>query len=131
GLPGLDEIWAFGLRNPFRFSFDQVSGRMILTDVGQNDIEEVNLGLAGANYGWNLKEGTFRFVRNGYLPGYVSDRLEGLPAGLVDPIAQYDHDEGISVIGGFVYRSGEMAALNGRYLFGEFARTFDNDGRLF
>lgn len=127
----VDEIYAYGLRNPFRFSFDSGTGAMYIADVGQNDIEEIDLGVAGANYGWNLKEGTFFFDPDGNNVGFVTDVDPGVPPGLVDPIAQYDHDEGIAIIGGFVYRGTGIPSLQGSYVFGDFARTFSNDGRLF
>jgi len=131
GTDGLDEIWAYGLRNPFRFSFDAANGDCYVGDVGQNHIEEVNLVQSGDNCGWNLREGTFRFVRNGASRGYAATPEGMIDPGLSDPIAQYDHDEGISVIGGFVYRGRSMPWLRGAYIFGEFAQQFDNDGRLF
>jgi glucose/arabinose dehydrogenase len=131
GGPGVDEIYAMGFRNPFRFSFDSLTGDMYVGDVGQNEIEEINVVVKGGHYGWNHKEGSFFFVPNGKLAGYVTDRPLSVPGGLIDPIAQYDHDEGISVIGGFVYRGNRIAPLKGRYVFGEFAVQFDNDGRLF
>ncbi len=127
----VEEIYAYGFRNPFRFSFDSQTGDLYVGDVGQNDIEEVNLVTAGGNYGWRHKEGSFYFLFNGNQPGYVTDRVLDVPAGLIDPIAEYDHDDGISVIGGFVYRGSALPALAGRYVFGEFARTFNNNGRLF
>lgn len=126
-----DEIYAYGFRNPFRFSFDMATGGLYIADVGQNDIEEIDLGVAGGNYGWNLKEGAFFFDPNGNDPGFVTDVDPGVPPGLIDPIGQYDHDEGIAIIGGFVYRGGNIPALQGRYVFGDFAQTFNNDGRLF
>jgi glucose/arabinose dehydrogenase len=128
----LGEIYAYGFRNPFRFSFDSANGTIFVGDVGQNDIEEVDIVVAGGNYGWRVKEGTFLFDPAGDMePGFVTANSPGVPAGLIDPIAQYDHDEGISVIGGFVYRGSAIPPLTGRYVFGEFARTFSNDGRLF
>jgi len=127
----LDEIFAYGFRNPFRFSFDSATGDMYVADVGQNHIEEINLVVSGGNYGWNHKEGTFFFVSNGNDSGYAVDQpLEG-PSPVIDPIAEYDHDEGIAIIGGFVYRGTKIPSLTGRYVFGEFAVTFSNDGRLF
>lgn len=127
-----DEIYAYGLRNPFRMSFDREKGTLITGDVGQNDIEEVNVVRAGGNYGWPLKEGTFFFNDNGTGPGFVTDVDPGVPAGLIEPIAQYDHDEGISVIGGFVYRGDKIGGLKGRYVFGDYVRNFGgNNGRLF
>lgn len=131
GVDGIDEIFAYGFRNPFRFSFDSMTGDLYAGDVGQNDIEEVHIVESGGNYGWRHKEGSFFFIFNGNQPGYVTDRPIDVPAGMIDPIAEYDHDEGISVIGGYVYRSVRMPSLVGRYVFGEFARTFQNDGRLF
>ncbi len=131
GGGGLAEIYAYGLRNPWRFSFDTGSGQLYCADVGQNDVEEVDVITNGGNYGWRWKEGSFAFLFNGHQPGYVSDWPLALPAGLTDPIAQYDHDEGTAIIGGFVYRGGAIPALTGRYVFGDFARTFSNDGRLF
>ncbi|MCH8990347.1 MAG: PQQ-dependent sugar dehydrogenase [Acidobacteria bacterium] len=127
----VDEIFAYGLRNPFRFSFDSAGGDMYIADVGQGDIEEIDLGVSGGNYGWNLKEGSFFFDANGGDPSFVTNVDPGVPAGLVDPIAEYDHDEGAAIIGGFVYRGGEFPTLDGSYVFGDFSRTFSNDGRLF
>jgi glucose/arabinose dehydrogenase len=133
GLPGyVEETFAYGFRNPFRFSFDRASGLLIVGDVGQNDIEEIGVVFPGDNHGWNLKEGTFCFDPNGDERGFVTDCESGqVPEDLVDPIAEYDHDEGIAVIGGFVYRGRRARMLRGRYIFGDLARTFNNDGRLF
>jgi glucose/arabinose dehydrogenase len=131
GIDGVDEIYAYGFRNPFRFSFDSLTGELYVGDVGQNDVEEIDLVVSGGNYGWNYKEGTFFFVANGNQPGYVTDVPLDVPPDLVDPIAQYDHDEGLAVVGGFVYRGSSIAPLVGRYVFGDFAQTFSNDGRLF
>ncbi len=125
----VQEIFAFGFRNPFRFSFDGPD--LYVADVGQNDIEEVDIVTSGDNYGWNLKEGSFFFDPNGVDPGFITNVDPGVPAGLVDPIAQYDHDEGIAIVGGFVYRGVKIPALTGSYIFGDFAQTFSNDGRLF
>ncbi len=131
GKDGVDEIFASGLRNPFRFSFDSMTGDLYLADVGQNDIEEIDLVVSGGDYGWNFKEGSFFFIPNGANGGYVTNMAQEVPDGLIDPIAQYDHDDGIAIIGGFVYRGIKMPVLEGRYVFGEFALLFDNDGRLF
>jgi glucose/arabinose dehydrogenase len=131
GADGHDEIWAYGFRNPFRFSFDD-AGRLIVGDVGQNDIEEVVIVEAGGNHGWRLKEGSFRFVPNGVERGFVIDNFDGLPPDLIDPVIQYDHDEGLSVIGGFVYTGAALPALAGKYVFGDFSTSFgDPLGRLF
>lgn len=129
-----DEIYAWGFRNPFRFSFDTATNDMYVGDVGQNDIEEVNVVVAGGNYGWPVKEGSFCFDPNGTAPGFVTDDrpCANEPPMLIDPVAEYDHDEGISVIGGFVYRGNRVPELMNRYVFGDYARNFGgNNGRLF
>ena len=136
--PGLDEIFAFGFRNPYRFSFDSATGKLYVGDVGQNDIEEVDLVVKGGNYGWNAKEGTLFFHINGNDEGFASevDNDRASPD-MIDPIAQYDtHGEGHSVIGGFVYHGSRIPQLKDRYVFGEFSRVFNfpsgphNFGRL-
>jgi CHRD domain/Glucose / Sorbosone dehydrogenase len=129
--PGLDEIFAFGFRNPFRMSFDSVTGALYLGDVGQNDIEEVDVVTKGGNYGWRVKEGSFLFDPNGTQPGFVTERSPGKPKGLIDPVAEYDHDEGVAVVGGFVYRGDAIPQLRGRYVFGEFSHPETDVGRLF
>ena len=115
------EIWAYGLRHPQHFSWD-TDGRMFIGDIGQNQIEEVNLGRPGANYGWRLREGTFA---SGYAvgagPGPVYPRPPGDERDLVYPVAQYDHDEGNAIGGGFVYRGRAIPELQGKYVFAEFA----------
>jgi glucose/arabinose dehydrogenase len=125
------EIWASGFRNPFRFSFDSETGELVVGDVGQNDIEEVDVVTKGGNFGWRVKEGSFLFDPNGDDPGFVTERSPGEPEGLIDPIAEYDHDEGIAVVGGFVYRGDAIPQLRGSYVFGDFARSFTEFGRLF
>jgi len=123
---GVREIFALGFRNPFRFGFDGTD--LLVADVGQNKIEELDRVEIGKNYGWRYKEGTFKFNTD----GSVSDDLTGLPAGLTDPIFQYDHDEGISIIGGYVYRGNAIPALRGKYIFGDFSKSFlSPTGRLF
>ena len=139
GTAGLDEIFACGFRNPFRFSFDSATGALYVGDVGQNDIEEVDIVVKGGNYGWNAKEGTLFFHINGNAEGFASDVLDNgrTTPDMIDPIAQYDtHGEGHSVIGGFVYHGSRFPQLRGRYVFGEFSRVFNfpsgphNYGRL-
>lgn len=121
----LDEIYAYGFRNVYRMSFDPATGELYAGDVGQNDIEELNIITAGGNYGWKYKEGTFFFVDNGAGDGYVTDVDPGdLPTDLIDPIAEYDHDEGISIIGGFHYTGSTLPELTGQYIFGEWSRDF-------
>ncbi len=135
----LDEIYAYGLRNPFRFAFDvdpatgqvtnDTTGQLVLADVGQNNIEEVDIITAGGNFGWRLKEGSFAFDP---INGTVSDDLTGLPNDLIDPVLEYDHDEGTSIIGGFVYRGSAIPELVGKYVFGDFSLGFAAPaGRLF
>jgi glucose/arabinose dehydrogenase len=142
GTPGaVQEIWAFGFRNPYRFSFDGPTGNLIVGDVGQNDIEEVDVVVRGGNYGWNVKEGTTFFHINGNDPGFASrspDPTRTVPRGLIDPIAEYDiHHEGHSVIGGYIYRGTALSALRGQYVFGDFSLLFKfptgphDYGRLF
>lgn len=117
---GVDEIFAYGFRNPFRFSFDSTSGELYTGDVGQNDIEEINIVTKGDNYGWNWKEGSFFFYRSASTGNYVSNTAPpGIPSDLVDPIAEYDHDDGISVTGGYVYRGSQVPVLAGRYVFAD------------
>jgi glucose/arabinose dehydrogenase len=106
------EIWAYGLRNPWRFSFDRPSDTLWIADVGQNDWEEVNrapLSAPGLNYGWNVMEGSACFD-----PPQACDR-----SGLELPLATYSHSEGCSVTGGHVYR-GPRPALRGIYFFADF-----------
>jgi glucose/arabinose dehydrogenase len=140
--PGADEIFAYGFRNPYRMSFDPGTGQLWVGDVGQNDIEEIDIVHAGGNYGWHLKEGTFTFHTGpGLNPngGFVSANPPGMPTGLIDPVAEYDHtaphgtvEQGEAIVGGFVYRGAQIPALAGRYVFGDYSRIFGQpDGRLF
>ena len=125
------EIYAYGFRNPFRFSFDRPTGRLIVADVGQNDIEEVDIATAGGNFGWRVKEGTFLFDPNGTGAGFVTADSPGSPADLIDPVLQYDHDEGLAIIGGFVYHGSLISELEGKYVFGDFRDPAGPGGRLF
>ena len=128
----LGEIFAYGLRNPFSFSFDRETGDLYLGDVGQNKIEEINLIVGGGNYGWRVKEGTFFFDPNGANAGYVTDTpVVPVVPEVVEPIAQYDHDDGLAVIGGYVYRGTELSDLQGRYVFGDWGSFTAPSGRLF
>jgi uncharacterized repeat protein (TIGR01451 family) len=114
GLPGRDEIWAIGLRNPWRFSFDRLTGDLYIGDVGQNAWEEIDFQAAGTpggvNYGWRCLEGTHTYNYSG------SCGSEPLTA----PIAEYSHSLGHSVSGGFVYRGSLYPALQGRYFYADF-----------
>lgn len=122
---GLPEIYAIGLRNPYRFSFD--GDALWVGDVGQNRLEWVHRVERGKNYGWRLKEGTFKFNKT----GLIEKDTSGLPAGLVDPVLQYDHDEGTSIMGGFVYRGKQRPDLTGKYIFGDYDSPKPSLGRLF
>lgn len=113
GKKGAPEVFAFGLRNPWRFSFDRKSGALWAGDAGQNEWEEIDRIQAGKNYGWNIREGA-----HCYPPGKEKCRTKGL----VDPVAEYDHSEGQSVTGGYVYRGKKIPALNGSYLFADFVK---------
>lgn len=110
---GLPEIWAYGLRNPWRFSFDRATGDLYIADVGQGQIEEINVlpagSGAGANLGWSYFEGTAT---------YRGSAPEGMQ--FVSPVAQYDHSGRCSVTGGYVYRGAVLPAWNGVYFYGDF-----------
>ncbi|MEJ7764111.1 MAG: PQQ-dependent sugar dehydrogenase [Acidimicrobiales bacterium] len=112
GREGAPEVWAYGLRNPWRFSWDRATGQLFVADVGQNAYEEVNAVAGdrpGVNYGWNRREGLHPF--NG------GER----PPGSVDPVIELPHDEGVcSVTGGYVYRGSRIPGLAGRYLFTDY-----------
>jgi glucose/arabinose dehydrogenase len=105
------EVWAWGLRNPYRFSFDRATGDLYIADVGQNQWEEINFQPAdspgGQNYGWRVFEGNHRYSN------------EAEPANAVFPIAEYNHSGGCSVTGGYVYRGELLPDLQGIYLFGD------------
>ncbi|MGK7913199.1 MAG: PQQ-dependent sugar dehydrogenase [Synechococcus sp.] len=122
----LDEIWAYGLRNPHRFSWDsEGSNQMFIGNIGEKNIESIYPGIAGANYGWNIREGAFRFEKDD------PNNVFSLPAnddqfGITYPVAQWDHDEGLAVVGGFVYRGDHIPQLSGKYIFGDIVR-----GRIF
>jgi glucose/arabinose dehydrogenase len=106
------EIWQYGLRNPWRFSFDP-SGGFWIGDVGQNRLEEIDrvasAGGAGTNFGWNRFEGTASYAGGAPTDGHAEP-----------PVAEYGHDLGCSVTGGHVYRGVEIPALDGRYVYGDY-----------
>jgi glucose/arabinose dehydrogenase len=106
---GLPEIYAYGFRNPWRFSFDRSSNRLFVADVGQGSFEEVDIVQKGGNYGWNTMEGNHCFN-----PA-TGCNMNGLAL----PIAEYDHSVGIAVIGGYVYHGTSIANLQGTYVFGD------------
>ncbi|MDQ2998884.1 MAG: PQQ-dependent sugar dehydrogenase [Chloroflexota bacterium] len=107
------EIWAYGLRNPWRFSFDRATGDLYIGDVGQNAYEEIDFQPAGAaggmNYGWSVREA---------LHCFRADTCES--SGMVDPVAEYPHAQGCSVTGGYVYRGAAFPSLAGLYIFGDY-----------
>jgi glucose/arabinose dehydrogenase len=120
GETGADEIWAWGLRNPWRFSFDAATGDMFIGDVGQREVEEIDVlpaGLGGANFGWNTYEGSSCF--NGPCSG----------AGLTFPVHEYSHRSGGacggSVTGGYVYRGNELPWLRGHYFYADWCHSDD------
>jgi glucose/arabinose dehydrogenase len=107
---GRGEVYAFGLRNPWRFSFDRATGALWLADVGQDDWEEVDVIEAGVNYGWKRREGT-----HCYPPGTSS-----CAGPFRDPVVEYSHAEGASITGGYVYRGTAVPQLVGQYVYGDF-----------
>ena len=121
------EIWAYGLRHVQHFSFAS-DGRLFLNDIGQNQVEEVNLGIPGANYGWNVREGTFvtgKGTPDGQLQALY--RLTDRNDGFIYPIAQYDHDDVMNAIGsGYLYEGSAIPELQGLYVFADLVR-----GRIF
>jgi glucose/arabinose dehydrogenase len=129
------EIWAYGLRNPYKFSFDAPTGRLVLGDAGQNQVEEVDIITKGGNYGWVTKEGTFNFIRSGPGAGLVDPaNSPGSPAGMIDPVLEYDHNDGTATVGGFVYHGTRFPDLVGKYIFGDFSDgpfSGPPNGRLF
>jgi glucose/arabinose dehydrogenase len=116
GAAACPEIYAWGLRNPWRFSFDSMTGALWVGDVGQSAYEEVDRVELGENYGWNVREGA-----HCYPPGSSCSA-----AGLTDPITEYGRGLGVSITGGYVYRGTTIADLEGYYVFGDFG-----SGRLF
>jgi len=108
------EIFAYGLRNPWRFSFDKKTGKLFCGDVGQDAWEEVDVIEKGKNYGWRMMEGN-----HCYNPSSNCNTT-----GLTMPIAEYDHSEGKSVIGGYVYRGTKSADMEGKYIFGDWTGKF-------
>src|SRR5690606_17874433 len=115
GADGLDEIWAYGLRNPWRNSFDRETGDFWIGDVGQSTREEINFQPAastgGENYGWRLREGSIA------TPGAVGGAR---PAGNVDPVYDYGLSGSQSITGGYVYRGSAMPQLRGHYFFADY-----------
>jgi glucose/arabinose dehydrogenase/plastocyanin len=129
GQNAVQEIFAYGLRNPFTFSFDSATGLLYVGDAGQNTVEEVDLIVKGGNYGWNVKEGSFWFDPNS--GKVVTGPVRPVPPDLIDPLAQYDHGDGSVVIGGFVYHGSQIPALKGHYVFGDWGSFTTPSARLF
>lgn len=118
-FPGVGrEVWAYGLRNPWRFSFDRGTGDLFIGDVGQDRREEIDIGLAsrkgGENYGWRITEGSLCF----------NPSFNCSTGGLTLPVAEYGHDAGCSVTGGVVYRGCRMPGYQGTYFFGDYCSGF-------
>ncbi|MDZ4231155.1 MAG: PQQ-dependent sugar dehydrogenase, partial [Dehalococcoidales bacterium] len=138
GKEGRDEIFAFGLRNPFRMAFD-LGGQheLFVGDVGQQLREEIDIVSKGGNYGWNIKEGTLCFdPENAGQPRQTCAEVDARGQPLIDPIIEYANSraggEGTAVIGGFVYRGAALPGMNGAYIFGDFSASGQSpDGRLF
>jgi glucose/arabinose dehydrogenase len=110
---GRPEIWAIGLRNPWRYDFDRKGKRLFIGDVGQGKLEEINViktDKPGANFGWKLREGT---------KAYEGGKK---PVGAVDPITEYTHGDGCSVTGGVFYTGKALKGLSGRYLYGDYCK---------
>jgi glucose/arabinose dehydrogenase len=139
GKDGLDEIYAYGFRNPYRMSFDMGGRRSLLVgDEGQSGWEEVDVVKRGGNFGWNVKEATHCFdAENATVPPAEcpSTDPEGDP--LIDPVVEYPNAAqagglGVAIIGGHVYRGRDLPRLRGRYIFGDFSRALDRpDGSVF
>lgn len=136
------DTYAYGFRNPFRASSDRAdlggTGQIWTADVGQNHIEEVDGRVRrGGNYGWHFKEGRWLFNPFFYelldpaSDGFVYAFSPGQPADMIDPNGEYDHDEGVAVIGGFVYRGQRFEELEGHYVFGDYSDGFNSgNGRV-
>ncbi|MCH9650070.1 MAG: PQQ-dependent sugar dehydrogenase [Deltaproteobacteria bacterium] len=124
GGPPADEVWAIGFRNPWRFSFDRVSGDLFISDVGQFAHEEVNQQPAnspgGENYGWRIMEGVSCFDPDPIDPDCPVATASCFDPSYTMPIIDYDHSQGdCSITGGYVYRGIGIAGLNGRYVYGD------------
>jgi glucose/arabinose dehydrogenase len=129
---GFPEVWAYGFRNPHKLSFDPAhQGWLYVSDVGESNLEEVNLVLPGRHYGWPQREGTWQVDPAGVVSQPQPPPAADASAGLMPPVAQFDHDEGTAVSGGFVYRGRGIPQLQGQYVFGDIGggRVFVFDTR--
>lgn len=120
GVAAAPETWAYGFRNPWRASFDAVTGLLWLGDVGQGAIEEVDVVAAGADYGWPEREGSLCQPESGTCVGLVPPCTEALYA---EPVAEYGHSVGRSITGGYVYRGAALPSLQGHYVYGDFVTS--------
>jgi glucose/arabinose dehydrogenase len=118
------EVWSYGLRNPWRFSFDRATGDLYIGDVGESRFEEVNFASAadgagrGVNFGWSLMEGLHCL------------RQECDGTGLALPVVEYSHEDGCSVTGGYVYRGSAVPSLQGKYFYSDFCRGWVRSLRM-
>ena len=119
------EIFCRGFRNPNRIGWTP-DGKLLITDIGQANLEELNIGMAGGDYGWPEREGTFLMHSRGNMGKVYALPANDQSAHYVYPVAQYDHDEGNAISGGFVYTGAAIPALQGKYIFGDVV-----NGRIF
>lgn len=139
GKDGLDEIYAYGFRNPFRFSFD-ISGsqKLYVGDAGQHLWEEISVVEKGGNYGWNVKEGTHCFSTENPFEVLTScPDVDAYGNKLIDPVIEMRNSanplggETVTIIGGYVYRGNSIPGLQGKYVFGSFSHDFGPTGEIF
>jgi glucose/arabinose dehydrogenase len=139
GKPGLDEIWAYGFRNPYRFSFDMSgSQRLLVGDAGQSLYEEISDVKKGGNYGWNVKEGTVCFnAANEFTVLSECPTADIFGNSLIDPVIQAPNAANpqgghfVVIVAGYVYRSNSIPGLQGKYLFGNFSSDFAPTGEVY
>lgn len=125
GSMGRDEIYAYGFRNPWRFSYDDESDQFFVADVGQNKYEELNIMEKGENYGWRIMEGFHEFDPD------LAEMLGIDISTLAEPIHEYSHGMGLSIVGGYVYHGETYPKLQNKYVFGEWSDGFSGRARLF
>ncbi len=126
GTTGLDEIFAWGLRNPWKFSFDRLTDTLFIADVGQDEWEEINIGVLGGNFGWRIMEATHTYDPD------LAEYLDIDIATLEMPIHEYSHSVGRSITGGYMYRGNESLSLYGKYVFGDWSTSFARpNGKLY
>jgi len=134
---GRDEIYAYGFRNPFHISFDAAGSRVLIAgDAGQNQWEEIDNVVKGGNYGWNIKEGSHCFDPNN--PNVSPTNCSSQGKNLIDPVLEYKNISqgagglGAVIMGGYVYRGAAIPGLRGKYIFGDWSKSFSRgDGSLF